>query len=46
LIGDKLSVLLSPLMVVEMGSRILVTTRTADAAKVLGVQNLVNFRLG
>ncbi|OEL14415.1 putative disease resistance RPP13-like protein 1 [Dichanthelium oligosanthes] len=41
--GDKdarqLGLLLSPLKVGLMGSRVLVTTRTADAAKALGAQN-------
>ncbi|KAF8765886.1 hypothetical protein HU200_008066 [Digitaria exilis] len=37
----QLDLLLSPLKVGAMGSRILVTTRTADAAKALGAQNLV-----
>ncbi|CAL4991167.1 unnamed protein product [Urochloa decumbens] len=37
----KLNLLLSPLKVGVMGSRILVTTRTADAVKALGAQNLV-----
>jgi len=38
----QLGLLLSPLMVAEMGSRILVTTRTADAAKAIGARNLVS----
>ncbi|CAL4979397.1 unnamed protein product [Urochloa decumbens] len=37
----KLDLLLSPLKVGVMGSRILVTTRTADAVKALGAQNLL-----
>ncbi|RLM69435.1 hypothetical protein C2845_PM17G13480 [Panicum miliaceum] len=38
---QELDLLLSPLEAGEMGSRVLVTTRTADAARALGAQNLV-----
>ncbi|XP_062182619.1 putative disease resistance protein At3g14460 isoform X1 [Phragmites australis] len=38
---QQLDRLLSPLMVEKMGSKILVTTRFADAARALGAQNLI-----
>uniref|UniRef100_A0A0A9F0W0 Uncharacterized protein n=1 Tax=Arundo donax TaxID=35708 RepID=A0A0A9F0W0_ARUDO len=37
----QLGLLLSPLKVGEMGSKILVTTRTADASRALGARNLI-----